>query len=274
MNVLVVEGDFALGRFLEKGLRLEGHDVVLAVDAATALDCAGQRFPDLAILDMGMLKMGRSDMGRSDQNGGQLLAALTGKPRAASVLVLIGHEEREQGVRCLDMGADDVLHKPISFRELAARCRALERRREQFADPIVRHGEICMDRMARRVVLGSREVELTATEFRLLEALLARQGRCASRSDLLREVWQMEPEPGNTPTGNTRRTNIVEVYINYLRKKLDGPDALEVPGLAAARSAIRTVRGEGYRLDGLGSEPAGDAERAVLGGGVGRYAIA
>jgi len=264
MNVLVVEDDLALGRFLERRLRLEGHTVVLATDASSALEYVGRQSPDLAILDLAILDLGPSDRGLSDQPGGQsgaqLFAALTEKPGATSILVLTENGEPEERVRCLDMGADDVLQKPISFRELAARCRALKRRREQFADPIVRHGEIRMDRMARRVVQGEREVDLSATEFRLLEALLKRRGQCASRPELLREVWQMEPEGAGA-----QRTNIVEVYINYLRKKLN------VGVLGRVHSSIRTVRGEGYRLDAAGGDEAG--EQAAL-AGAGHYAVA
>jgi DNA-binding response OmpR family regulator len=252
MKVLLVESDLALGRFLENGLRLEGHDVVLATDVAGAIELGGRRAPDLAIIDLAIL-----DLERNEQTGGRLFAALRERAGAMSILVLSGHGEREAGVRCLDMGADDVLRKPISFRELAARCRALQRRREQFADPMVRHGGIQMDRMARRVVVGEREVELSATEFRLLEALVARQGECASRPELLREVWQSGPE-GELG----RRTNIVEVYINYLRKKLDKA------GFRSVHSVIATVRGKGYRLiaagvgsiDGLASLGETDAD--------------
>jgi DNA-binding response OmpR family regulator len=124
--------------------------------------------------------------------------------------------------------------KPFSFHELTARCRALLRRREQFADPMLRHGDVELNRMERRVMRNGRLVELTVKEFSLLEFLLMRRGQCCTRSELLREVWQMSPDAG---------TNVVDVYVNYLRKKLgaacvDGDDG----------SVIETVRGEGYRM--------------------------
>jgi DNA-binding response OmpR family regulator len=125
--------------------------------------------------------------------------------------------------------------KPFSFHELTARCRALLRRREQFADPTLRHGDVEMNRMERRVVRNGRLVELTVKEFALLEFLLMRRGRCCSRSELLREVWQMSPDAG---------TNVVDVYVNYLRKKLGAACV----GECAGDTVIETVRGEGYRM--------------------------
>jgi DNA-binding response OmpR family regulator len=257
MEVLLLEEDLALGRFLEKGLRLEGHDVVLTTDTAGAFESAGRRVPDLAILDLGNL---HGEL--KEQKGRRAIAMLREKAEAMSMLVLVGHGEREAGIRCLDLGADDVLEKPISFRELTARCRALERRRERFADPIVRHGEIRMDRMARKVVFGGRNVDLTSTEFRLLEALVVRQGRCASRPELLREVWKTGSE-----NESSQKTNIVEVYINYLRKKLDKA------GLGSIQSAIATVRGKGYRLISNGGGELDTVERARL-VGMGKNAFA
>jgi DNA-binding response OmpR family regulator len=125
--------------------------------------------------------------------------------------------------------------KPFSFHELTARCRALLRRREQFADPVLRHGDVEMNRMERRVTRNGRLVELTVKEFSLLEFLLMRRGQCCSRSELLREVWQMSPDAG---------TNVVDVYVNYLRRKLG---AASVDGEEGC-PVIETVRGEGYRM--------------------------
>ena len=109
------------------------------------------------------------------------------------------------------------------------------RRREQFADPVLRHGDLEMNRMERKVVRNGRPVELTVKEFSLLEFLLMRHGQCCSRSELLREVWHMSPDAG---------TNVVDVYVNYLRKKLG---AASVDGDEGA-PVIETVRGAGYRM--------------------------
>jgi DNA-binding response OmpR family regulator len=144
-------------------------------------------------------------------------------------------------VRCLNLGADDILMKPFSLFELTARCRALLRRREQYADPVLRSGDVELNRMERKVSRGGRPIDLTVKEFSLLEYLLQRRGRCCSRSELLQEVWQMSPDAG---------TNVVDVYVNYLRKKLaaasvddGGEKAQEAPG-----TVIETVRGEGYQI--------------------------
>jgi DNA-binding response OmpR family regulator len=157
------------------------------------------------------------------------------------VLVLTGRNNVDARVECLDLGADDCLLKPFSFFELTARCRALLRRREQFADPVLRYGDLRLNRIEHKVKRAGREIELTAKEFSLLEYLLLHRGECVSRSQLLAEVWQIDKETG---------TNVVDVYINYLRRKLDAREPLD-----ATTALIETVRGRGYRLGGLGRRP-------------------
>jgi DNA-binding response OmpR family regulator len=135
-------------------------------------------------------------------------------------------------VRCLNLGADDFLPKPFSFQELTARCRAILRRRERYADPVLRWDDIALDRLRRSVERAGIPVELTGKEFALLESLMLHRGQTCSRAELLEQVWQMAPD---TPT------NVLDVYVNYLRRKLgavsDAPAAL-----------IETVRGVGYRM--------------------------
>jgi DNA-binding response OmpR family regulator len=228
MRVLIVEDDAALGLFLQKGLKLEGHEVTWVGDGETALVHAEEHRPDLIVLDLSLPR----------KDGTEVLAELSGRFDETAVLVLTGRSHVEERVKCLNLGADDCLLKPFSFHELTARCRALLRRREQFSDPVLRHGDLELNRMERKVTRNGQLVELTVKEFSLLEFLLKRRGRCCNRSELLSEVWQMSPDAG---------TNVVDVYVNYLRRKL-GSVSLEGD---IGNSVIETVRGEGYRMGGL-----------------------
>jgi DNA-binding response OmpR family regulator len=227
MQVLIVEDDASLGLFLQKGLKLEGHEVAWVGDGEAALEYAEEHQPDLIVLDLSLPR----------KDGTEVLEAMRGRFDGTAVLVLTGRSQVEERVKCLNLGADDCLLKPFSFHELTARCRALLRRREQFADPVLRHGDVELNRMDRKVTRSGRAVELTVKEFNLLEFLLLRRGRCCSRSELLREVWQMSPDAG---------TNVVDVYVNYLRKKLGAANSDDDAGYAV----IETVRGEGYQMGG------------------------
>lgn len=226
MQVLIVEDDAALGLFLEKGLKLEGHQVERVGDGDAALERLKQGSPDLLVLDLSLPK----------RDGVEVLEQMQGSFASTAVLVLTGRSLVEERVKCLDLGADDFLLKPFSFHELIARCRALLRRRERYADPVLRHGEVELNRMERRVRRNGIAVELTAKEFALLEYLIQRKDRCCSRAELLTHVWQMPQDAG---------TNVVDVYVNYLRKKLSaaGTDC-------DGHAVIETVRGEGYRMSG------------------------
>ena len=225
MNVLIVEDDRALALFLHKQLLAEGHEVVWAADGDEALEQATLRTPDLVVLDLGLPR----------RDGTEVLKAIHENFRSTSVLVLTARGQVEERVRCLDLGADDFLLKPFSFHELMARCRALMRRREKFVDPVLRFGGVQMNRMNRTVVYEGTPVELTAKEFRLLEFFMQRKGVCSTRNELLKQVWDAAEHNG---------TNIVDVYVTYLRRKLEAarPEDL-VEG-----SVIETVRGSGYRL--------------------------
>lgn len=237
MRVLIVEDDPALGLFLQKGLKLAGHDVVWVGDGEAGLQWAAEHQPHLMVLDLSLPR----------KDGLEVLEELQGRVNNTAVLVLTARNSVEERVRCLDLGADDCLAKPFSFHELTARCRALLRRREQFADPVLRCGDVVLHRIERKVVRGGRSVELTVKEFALLEFLMQRRGQCCGRAELLREVWQMTPDAG---------TNVVDVYINYLRRKLSGMQA----------AAIETVRGEGYMVrERVRSEMSVERELAMVG---------
>jgi DNA-binding response OmpR family regulator len=237
MRVLIVEDDLSLGMFLQKGLQMEGHTVAWVGDGDAALERAAEERPDLMVLDLGLPK----------RDGVEVLEAMQGLYRGMAVIVLTGRAQVEERVRCLNLGADDILMKPFSLHELTARCRALLRRREQYADPSLRSGDLELNRMDRRVTRGGSPVELTVKEFCLLEYLLLHRGRCCGRGELLREVWQMSPDAG---------TNVVDVYVNYLRKKL-------AVGEDAASPVIETVRGEGYQVGrSIGTRAVGKPVRA------------
>jgi DNA-binding response OmpR family regulator len=222
MRVLVVEDDRALGVFLQKGLTFEGHEVEWVADGDAAVERARKWAPDLVVLDLGL----------PQRDGREVLAVLSEESSRSSILVLTGRGEVEERVRCLDLGADDFLPKPFSFQELTARCRAILRRRERYADPVLRWDDIALDRLRRTVERAGIPVELTGKEFALLESLMLRRGQTCSRAGLLEQVWQMAPE---TPT------NVLDVYVNYLRRKL-GAASDEHTAL------IETVRGIGYRM--------------------------
>lgn len=226
MRVLVVEDDRALGLFLQKGLGVAGYDVDLVGDGEAALESARQRKPDLMVLDLGLPRV----------DGTEVLAQVRRSTPDVSVLVLSGRSDVEERVRCLEAGAHDCVVKPFSFQELVARCTGILRRREQsHASPVLRFGELEMNLIDRSVHRGAQEVELTTKEFALLEHLLRRGVEPSSRAELLSDVWGIAP---NTAT------NIVDVYVNYLRKKLT------VSGVETSRkSVIETVRGLGYRLN-------------------------
>jgi DNA-binding response OmpR family regulator len=221
MRVLVVEDDRALGIFLQKGLEAEGHYAHWVGDGEAALLYAAEDPPDLIVLDLGLPKL----------DGMEVLAGLQARHDDASVLVLTGRSDLQARVKCLDLGADDCLLKPFSFLELIARCHALLRRRRQSADPVLHHRDLELHRIDHKVMRAGRSVDLTTREFALLECLLRHRGECLSRVQLLAEVWGTSAETG---------TNIVDVYINYLRRKVDDADP--------QTRVIETVRGLGYRI--------------------------
>jgi DNA-binding response OmpR family regulator len=229
MRVLVVEDDCSLGAFLKKGMEMEGHRVEWVEDGEAALVRAAENPPDLILLDLCLPK----------RDGTEVLTELRARHDDVAVLVLTGRNDLQVRVQCLDMGADDCLLKPFSYFELTARTRALLRRRQQFADPVLREGDLELHRIEHKVMRAGRTVPLTAKEFQLLEYLLLHHGECVSRSQLLAEVWQMHAETS---------TNIVDVYVNYLRRKIDAKAD------SSHGELIETVRGMGYRLGGLGKK--------------------
>ena len=224
MRVLILEDDAALGLFLQKFLELDGHQVSLTSDGLAGLEHATHFAPDLLVTDLHLPGM----------SGVEVLRELRSSGFGGAIMVLTAQASVESRVLCLDLGADDFVAKPFSFHELAARCRALLRRR-QTAEEVVRYGRVQLNRLTRKVQVGSCDLDLTGKEFTLFTALLQRKGACCSRRDLLQEVWQLSPDAC---------TNVVDVYINYLRRKLAAATATS----GGVCCTIETVRGAGYRL--------------------------
>jgi len=224
MQVLVVEDDHSLGSFLKTCLELEHYHVEWVEDGESALLRSSADHFELVLLDLSLPKL----------DGMEVLTEMRARHVDASVLVLTGRSELHIQARCLDIGADDCLLKPFSYCELIARCRALLRRRVQSADPVLRHRDLELHRIEHTVARAGRAINLTTKEFALLEFLILHRGECVSRSQLLTEVWKMSTKSV---------TNVVDVYINYLRRKLDAVEHLE-----AQPRLIETIRGMGYML--------------------------
>jgi DNA-binding response OmpR family regulator len=209
---------------LRRGLEADGYRVRLESDGAAAVEAFREELPDLTILDLNM----------PVKDGEQVLSDVRTMDADLPVLILTGRQEVDTRVRCLDRGADDLMVKPFSLSELRARVRALLRRK-RATGLYLRAGDLEVSRLDHSVTRCGHAIELTNKEFALLEHLLLNRGHCVSRVELLDSVWKMEP---------AQTTNIVDVYVNYLRRKLHDP----APG-----KLIRTVRGQGYLVPTGGS---------------------
>jgi DNA-binding response OmpR family regulator len=216
-RILIAEDDPLIGSFLEKGLRANGFSTFLAGDGERAQRLGMTDEFDLLILDMGL----------PEREGFHVLQELRSRGKMLPVLVLTGRRERD-AVMCLEAGADDYMTKPFRFDELLARVRTQLRSKGTEQTFVLRAGDLRLDLKSRRATVGDQTVELTAREFSLLETFLRHAGHVLSREQLLSHVWGYAFDP---------TTNLVNVYVNSLRKKL-GPDVIE------------TIRGFGYRLGG------------------------
>jgi two-component system OmpR family response regulator len=223
MRLLVVEDDVKLVRALQRGLQREGYAVDLAVTGDEALAQATSYDYDAVILDV-MLP---------GKDGFAVCRELRRNERWAPVLMLTARDHVKDRIRGLDAGADDYLVKPFDFGEMLARLRALTRRGPSERPAVVEIGDLHIDPAAHTVTRGGREIELTPREFALLLFLARRAGEVVPRTELLEHVWD-EAEEGST--------NVVDVYVGYLRKKLERP-------FGRRRRLIRTVRGIGFMLE-------------------------
>jgi DNA-binding response OmpR family regulator len=217
MNVLVVEDEERIVAFLTKGLRAHGFDVEWVNSGHDALARAADPDISLVILDLGL----------PDLDGLEVLKELRRRGAAVPVLVLSARGRVGDRVQGLNLGADDYLAKPFAFEELLARVRAnLRSRANGSPDVLLQAAGISMNLLEREVTVNGRSVRLSAREFTLLKAFVAHPGQVLSRQELLSMAWFMDFDPGS---------NLVDVYVRYLRRKL-------------GESVIETVHGAGYRL--------------------------
>lgn len=224
MRILIVEDNTRISGFLRKGLGEEGYVVETAATGDEGFDRARAEGFDAAVVDV--MLPGRS--------GIDLVRALRAEGSRLPILLLTALGRPEEKVAGLDAGADDYLTKPFDFSELSARLRALLRRASGAPAPTLRVGDLELDPSTRQVTLGSEAVQLTPKEYALLEYLLRNPNRPLSRAMIMEHVWGIRFDPG---------TNVVDVFINALRNKLDPEHAL-----------IQTIRGVGYRLSAPESE--------------------
>ena len=223
-KVLVVEPDAALRLFLKRELGTYGLQVTLCQDGEQALMELRNAHYDLVIQDIDLPGM----------DGMSLLRSVRAEYPRMAVMVLTGRTRTEDLVQALDRGANDYMMKPFSFRELHARVRSHLRRVAATSAPAEespRSIPLSLSKPERRVKRGDRQIDLTPREFALLEHLVEHKGQAVSRSTLMQEVWNAPFDPS---------TNIIDVYMKYLRDKIDG---------AGEQKLIRTVRGVGYMLD-------------------------
>ena len=220
MRVLVVEDDPSMAASLERGLTAEGYVVDVAADGERGRSMATEADYDVILLDIMLPKV----------NGFALVAELRRFGSSTPVLMLTAKTGEWDQAEALDSGADDFLSKPFSYPVLLARLRALIRRGSGGSSATLTVGRLHLDTASRRCLCDDREIDLTPREFALLEYFMHRPGVVVGKLDLLHHVWDF---------AHDGETNVVEVYVGYLRRKL---------GAEHTGTTIETVRGAGYRL--------------------------
>ncbi len=224
MRILVAEDDAPLAEFLNQRLQQERFTVQVVSDGEEAQRLASDQVYDLVILDLNL----------PGAAGLDVLQEIRSKKPDLPVVILTGSGMVEERVRGLDAGADDYLAKPFAFAELAARIRAVLRRGNRHARAVLQVEDLELERITHTVRRGSHNIELSPREFALLEFLMRHEGQPVSRAAIVEQVWKIHFDA---------MTNVVDVYINYLRRKVDsGHD----------RALIRTIRGVGYQIGGNG----------------------
>jgi DNA-binding response OmpR family regulator len=215
-RILIVEDETRLASFLERGLRSNGYAPKVVEDGESAVRLADDRDFDLVILDLGL----------PDLDGMDVLRRLRSRGEKVPVIILSARDDPQDMVGGLDAGSDDYVTKPFSLDELLARIRVRLRTDSSTEKTVLEAGPVALDLRTRHATVNGRTIELTAREFTMLETFIRHRGQVLSREQLLSHVWGYDYDPGS---------NVVEVYVGYLRRKLgDG--------------VIETVRGMGYRL--------------------------
>jgi DNA-binding response OmpR family regulator len=227
MRILVAEDDAPLADFLRQQLQKEQFSVQTVADEAETQRLASDHAYDLVVVDLNL---------RVD-HAMDVLRNIRAKKPDLPVLMVTSGNLAEERVRLLEAGADDTLAKPFAFAELAARIRAVLRRGNR-PRALLRVADLEVDRVSHAVTRGGRSIDLSPKEFALLEFLMRHQGQPVTRSSIVEQVWKL-----NFDT----MTNVVDVYINYLRRKVDS--SFDPP-------LIRTIRGVGYQIGGNGSKSA------------------
>ncbi len=220
MKVLIVEDEKKIASLLRKGLEAQGFVTELSHNGTEGFEMATSRPYDAIVLDI--MLPGR--------DGLSILRSLRNQKIATPVLLLTARSELNERLEGLNLGADDYLTKPFHIEELIARLHAISRRSSGIAQSILTVGDLSINLLTREVRRGDRKIELTSREFSLLEHLARAPGRVLTRVEICERVWDYNFDPG---------TNLVDVYIQRLRKKIDGDSPMKL---------IETVRGVGYRV--------------------------
>jgi DNA-binding response OmpR family regulator len=223
MRILVAEDDAPLAALLLKQLEQEQFAVQIVSDGKEAVRMASNQPYDLVLLDLSL----------PGASGLEVLKGIRSQKPDLPVLMVAGASPVEERVRGLDAGADDYVAKPFVFAELAARIRAVLRRGDRPGRSVLQVEDLELDRLSRAVRRGTQNIELSPKEFALLEYLMRHEGRPVPRTAIVEDVWKI-----NFDT----MTNVVDVYINYLRRKVDS---------GFDHALIRTVRGVGYQIGGI-----------------------
>ena len=223
MKILIVEDDPLIAAFLQHGLNTEGNFCVVSNDGESGLSLAQEGDFDLLLLDLMLPRL----------HGHEVCQRLRMSNVNTPIIILTGMDSTDDVVAGLRMGADDYITKPFSFVELRARIDAVLRRKSDVAsqDQVLRVGRLAFDRKSLLFTVEEKEIDMTAKELALIELLMSKPGILFSRQRILYNVWGQDMDPF---------TNVVDVYIGKLRKKID---------LDSDNSMIETVRGRGYRLN-------------------------